>query len=276
MEVVGFSSAGCKIAKEFEKYPQYNVHYVDVDIGGENCYSLPKVETMQDAEKHAPSVSSLAEAIQDKKTFFICAGGGITSGFTLRILEQIKKAQLYIIYVRPDLTFLNDDEARREKIVYRIFQEFARSGLFEKMFVFDNAKISDIIGELSIVEYFAKINEMIASSLHMFNYLSNTKSIISNIQEAKEANRISTLAIYDLNEEKERCFFDLKNIREKHFYFAFKEDTLQKEKNMFKKIREQVKKAGQPELTSVSYDITSTTYENNFAYVASYTNFIQD
>tara|TARA_Y100000593_G_C4248060_1_gene305711 strand:- start:78 stop:908 length:831 start_codon:yes stop_codon:yes gene_type:complete len=276
VEVVGFSGAGCKIAKHFEKYPQYNVHYVDVDIFGENCYSLPKATTMEDAEEKVPIFSELQKAVSNKKTFFICAGGGRTSGASLRILEQIRNAELNIVYIRPDLSFLNEEEKKREKIVYNVLQEFARSGLFEKIFILENTKIAEILGDLSIVEYFSRINKIIVNSLHMINYLSNAKSIIGNISAPRDENRISTIAVYNMEKSEESVFFDLENTREKHFYFALNHQTLEKEKNMLKKIKEQVKKSRQSDLTSVSYDITSTTYETNFAYVVLYTNFIQE
>ena len=63
---------------------------------------------------------------------------------------------------------------------------------------------------------------------------------------------------------------------EKQFYFAFNEDTLEKEKDLLNKISGYVEKAGQSDLTSVSYDITATTYETDFAYIISHTNFIQE
>ena len=276
MEVVGLGGAGCKIAKNFDKYPQYNIHYVDVNISGNNCYNLPKINKMEEAEKSVPKFPNLTKGVGNNETFFICAGAGITSGAALRVLEQIKDAKLNIIYVRPDLTFLNEDEKRRENIVYKILQEFARSGLLERIYIFDNAKIADILGDLSITEYFPKINQMIANSLHMINYLSNSSSVIGNVCGIKEANKISTLAIYNLEKNEEKPFFDIQNCREKHFYFAFGEQVLKEEKGMLKKIKKQVKKAGQSDSISVSYDITSTTYETDYAYVTSHTNFIQD
>ena len=109
----------------------------------------------------------------------------------------------------------------------------------------------------------------------MINYLSNSESVIGNITVPKEINRISTLAIYNLEKNEEKPFFDLENSREKHFYFAFSKHALEKEKGMLKKIKEQVKKAAESDSISVSYDITATTYEENFAYVISHTNFIQ-
>jgi len=276
MEVVGFGTAGCKIAKNFEKYPQYTVHCIDVDISGKNCYSLPKSKTMEEAEKNIPEFPKLTRAIGKNKVFFICVGGGETSGAILGVLEQIKNAELNIVYIRPDLSFLNEGEKRQERVVFRVLQEFARSGLFERIYILDNAKVADIVGDLSIVEYFPKINQTIVNSLHMINYLSNSDSVIGNICETKEANKISTIAIYDLEKNEEKCFFNLESPREKCFYFAFNEQTLEKEKNMLKKISKQVKKAGQSDLTSVSYDITATTYETNFAYVVLHTNFIQE
>ena len=109
----------------------------------------------------------------------------------------------------------------------------------------------------------------------MLNYLKNTDSIMTSISRPNEINRISTIGVYDIEEQSEKYFFDFENIREKHFYFAFNEQTLNEEKNLLNKISEQIKKAGQSEFTTVSYDITATTYEEKFAHVEAHTNFIQ-
>ena len=275
MEVIGFGGAGRKIAKGFEKYTQYNVHYVDVGISGKNCYKLPRSKTIERAEETVPKFLKLTRAIKKNKTFFICAGARVTSGAILRTLEQIKEAKITLVYIRPDLSFLNEEEAKREKVTYRILQEFARSGLLEKMCIIDNACVAEILGDLSIVEYFSKINHALINTLHMINYLAESDSIIGNVYDTRETNRISTVSAYNLDKNQEKPYFLMENIREKHFYFALNQQTLEKEKGMLKKIKEQVKKAGQSGQTSVSYDITATTYEENFAYVVSHTNFIQ-
>jgi len=275
MEVIGFGGAGRKMAKGFEKYAQYNVHYVDVGISGKNCYKLPRSKTIEQAEETVPKFLKLTRAIKKNKTFFICAGARITSGAILRTLEQIKEAKITLVYIRPDLSFLNEEEVKREKVTYRILQEFARSGLLEKMCIIDNACVAEILGDLSIVEYFSKINHALINTLHMINYLVESDSIIGNVCDTKEANRISTVSAYNLDKNQEKPYFLMENIREKHFYFALNQQTLENEKGMLKKIKEQVKKAGQSGQTSVSYDITATTYEENFAYVVSHTNFIQ-
>ena len=98
---------------------------------------------------------------------------------------------------------------------------------------------------------------------------------MTNVSVPHEINRVSTIGIYDTEKSEEKYFYDIENIREKHFYFAFNEETLNKEKKLLNKISKQIENAGQSEHTTVSYDITATTYEKNFAYIEAHTNFIQ-
>tara|TARA_Y100000310_G_C20620020_1_gene782753 strand:+ start:534 stop:1367 length:834 start_codon:yes stop_codon:yes gene_type:complete len=275
MHVIGFGGAGCKIAKLFEKHSQYDIHYIDVGIAGTNSYALPKATTTEQAENSIPKFTNLITKLTEKVTF-ICAGSGVTSGATLATLEQLKHLDINIVYVRPDLNFLSETAKLRQKVVYGVLQEYARSGLFKKISLFDNVAISKVLGDLSITEYFAKINDIIANSIHMLNFLKNGDSIMSNISEPRNINRISTIGLYDMREEEEKYFFEIKDVRQKNFYFAFNEKTLNEEKNLLNKISEQVKKAGQSEHTNVSYNITSTTYDVDFAYVEAYTNFVQE
>jgi hypothetical protein len=125
------------------------------------------------------------------------------------------------------------------------------------------------------VEYRKKINSYVADSFHMLNYFKNSESVMGNTVDPSEINRISTIGIYSVDKNEERYFFNLHSIREKHFYFAFNEETLNEEKNLLNKVSKQIKNAGQSDFTTVLYDITATTYEENFAHIEAYTNFIQ-
>ena len=274
MNIVGFSKIGCEIVEKLSKYPQYTCFYADVGKKGKNCFSFPLSKTSEEAEKNTPIFSNLLEKIEGE-VFFFCSGNEVVGGSILAFLEQFKHLKTNIIYVRPNLDLLGEKEKVRERVAYNVLQQYARSGLFEKIVLIDSIKISEILGSLSIIEYQDKINTLIADSFHMLNYLKNSSSIMGNISSQHEINRLSTLGIYDISEGTERYFFDIENVREKHFYFAFHEQALSEEKDLLNKISEQIKKAGQPEFTTVSYDITATTYEKNFAYVEIYTNFIQ-
>tara|TARA_R100001594_G_scaffold149559_1_gene207725 strand:+ start:525 stop:1340 length:816 start_codon:yes stop_codon:yes gene_type:complete len=271
MHVIGFGGAGCKVARKFLEYPQYEVHFVDK--GQE--YNLPAASTIEDAEKTAPVFKKLIKKIDDD-VLFICSGGGITSGAMLAILQSISHMRVTIIYIKPDTAFLNSGAQRRERLVYNVLQQYAHSGLFERIYILSNPDMAGVLGDLSISEYYNKINSLIAGTIHMINYLNNTDSIMSNISPPTETNRISTIGFYDSDSGEEKYFFDLKNIREKNFYYTFSETMLAEEKNLLNKIAEQIKNAGQDDLTTVSYSITSTEYENSYVYLVAHTNFVQE
>jgi hypothetical protein len=274
MDIIGFGGAGCNVAKTFEVYSQYKIHYIGVGLRGADSYSLLKANTMEEAETNVPKFSKLIKKLKNE-VVFICAGSGINSGSILGTLEQFKHLPITVIYIKPDYDLLSEKEKQRERVAHGVLQQFARSGLLKRMYLFDNAKIAEILGGLSIVEYHSKINQMIGNSLHMLNYFKNADSIMTNISDPQEINRISTVGVYNFEEEAEKYFYDIVHVREKHFYFAFNDETLNKEKNLLNKISGQIKNAGQSEYTAVSYDITATTYEENFAYIEAHTNFIQ-
>jgi len=274
MDIIGFGKIGCGIARQLAEHPQYNVFYIDVGVTGRNCYALPDSNTAEEAEEKTPNFSRLVKKV-DKRLFFFCSGHEVPGGSILATLEQFKNLKINVVYIRSDLDLLSEKERLQEKVTFNILQQYARSALFEKIILVDDHRVANILGNLSIVEYRQRINSFIAKSFHMVNYFKNSESVMSNISPPREINRICTIGIFCMETGKEKYFFDLDYLREKQFYFAFGEETLNKEKNLLNKISTQVKNAGQSEFTSVSYDITATTYEENFTYVEAYTNFIQ-
>mgnify|MGYP003627761299 CR=1 FL=1 len=271
MHVIGFGGAGCNIARSFLEYPQYEVHFID---RGEE-YDLPAANTIEEAERTAPVFKELIDKIDDT-VLFICSGSGVTSGALLATLESIKHTRISILYIKPDTAFLNSAAEQRERLVYNVLQQYAHSGALERIYVVSNPDMANILGELSIFEYYDKINSLIASTVHMINYLNNVDPIMSNISTPAEINRISTIGFYNSETDEEKYFFDLKNIREKNFYYTFSERVLTEEKNLLNKIATEIKNAGQDDLTTVSYSITSMEYENSYVYLVAHTNFIQE
>ena len=273
MNIIGFGTAGCKIAYLFEKYSQYNVYYADVGISGLSTFTLPKAKTMEEAENKVPKFKELKK--MKGEVLFVCAGSGKTSGAILAFLEQIKHLEITLLYIQPDKNLLNKMSSTREKVVFNVLQQFARSGLFKKIFLFNNLEMSKILDNLSISEYFNRINATIVSAVHMLNYFKNAEPVVQSVSDPVETNRIATIGLYDMEKEEEKYFFDIENIREKNFYFAFNKETLNNEYNLLNKISEKIKNSRQSEFTDVSYNITETTYEQNFAYIEAYTNFVQ-
>ena len=61
LTVIGLGSAGCNIAEMFENKPEFKVKLIDVNIEGENCFSLPKFTSPEDYENKLPDLTSFLE-----------------------------------------------------------------------------------------------------------------------------------------------------------------------------------------------------------------------
>ena len=271
MNIIGLGQGGCKIAKQFEQYSQYKIFCVDV----KEEYDLAESKTMEEAEKNFQPFPELTKKVKGPTCVFL-VGGGIVSGSLMALIGSLTNANVSVAYIRPDKNFLNPRAKLRDNLVYKVLQEYARSGAINRLFLLGNDTISDILGDLSIAEYFETINKTIASTFHMLNYLDNISSVMSNVSEPMEVNRISTLGYYDSSEGEEKYFYDLQNIREKNFFYTFSQKTLSEEKNLLNKISNQIMNAGQEDFTTVSYSITSTSYEENYVYLLAHTNFTQE
>jgi hypothetical protein len=273
MNIIGLGNPGCKVAASFEKYPQYNVYYCDVGRTGKNTVCLDKFDKAEDAEKIKIDLGALKD-LSNEETFFILAGSGKTSMVSLRIIEPIKKLLINIIYIRPSLVLLNDEEKLLERTTYGILQEYARSGLFKRIILVDNTKIEEIIGETPLVEYFNAINSTIGMTIHMLNYLINTSKIMGNLSEPNKINRICTVGILDIKTGKEQPFFELQNVKEKQLYYLLNNKDLTENRNILKLINAHVEDMKE-QCKSVSFAVVESSYEESYAYTISYTNVVQ-
>lgn len=269
MIFMGLGGGGCEIAKKFHSLSSEEDQLFLLDTNEK--YKLPKARTMEEAEQKTPNFKF---NLKNEDILFILCGGGITSGYTLRILEQIKNNNIDIIYVRPDSTLMNQEEKMRERVVFNILQEMTRSGLFNKMILICNKHIADSNEEIALDNYFDKINETIEYIYGHINYFLSLRAVRSNLTSPKEINRIVSIGMMEYENGEEQMLFPLENIREKQILFGLSQQTLRDRKTL-QKIQEH--------LTNVSSDSTIATYKivsldasDNLVFIISYTNFIQN
>ena len=108
----------------------------------------------------------------------------------------------------------------------------------------------------------------------MMNIFHHTEPLTKTFSTPHSTARICTFGIFDLSTEEEKVFFDLKDIREKEFYFAISESALKTDSKLNKKILDLVKKQASDDLF-VSYGIYSTKYDKNYAYSTSRSSSVQ-
>lgn len=275
MTIIGLGNTGCNIAEKFEKIPDVKVYLVDSNIDGdENCISIPEYKTPEEYENNFPNISEKFKNIDDE-IYLIVGGSGKISGASLSLLKSLKNRELNVVYIRPDLSSLSDTGKMQDKLVFNVFQEYARSGIFKKCFIIDNLCAEKILGNIPVIGYFDNINNIIFNALGFYLTYKNKKAIIENLTPVKDVSRICTVGFYNLEEDEEELLYNLENINDKHFYFLYNEEKLKKDGSLLKNIKDSMAKKTSDD-TKSSFCIFSTENDLNLCYVVAFSKRIQN
>ena len=275
MNVIGLGQAGCNIADLLSVYPQYKTYKIDVGIEGKRCYDVKKQKGPEEYEKNVPSMKTFFKGIKGE-TLFVVGGSGNISAMCLSIMEQIKdKCELSVLYVRPDTSLLSKNKTLHEKATYGVLQEFARSGLLEMLYLVSNINLENILGNVPIIGYINKINELLVSTVHMINVFRNSDPVMGGIEEPQEASRIASFGISDIEGNEEKSFFSLDRTKERCYIYSINEERLKTDGDLRKKIVSHVKEQSETEDLKVSFGVFPTNYQQDYCYILNYTSIIQ-
>jgi len=272
--VVGLGKAGCAIAERFSQYPQYEIYKMDVGLKrSPRTYGL---KGARDPEGHEESLGSLKRFFKDVSgdVLFVVGGSGAISGASLRILEQLQKCNLHVLYIYSDPELLGETARMQQRLTLNVFQEYSRSGVFAKVILIDNVRLEEILGDLPIIGFYESLNELVVPTIHMVNVLSRSDSIMGNISSPHQISRIVSYGLVDFETGTENLFFPLDNVREKVYYYAINEDKLKEQGAIHKKIVAQVKVNAQN--TKTTYGIYPTQYDQDYVYCVAYSSIIQE
>jgi hypothetical protein len=276
--IVGIGSAGCNIANQFAQYSQYNIYKIDVGLKYDSfSYNVDEYDTHEEHEKQTPDFQNFFSAI-NSKVLIITSGAGNISGIALKTIEQlviqVKPENVDVLYIRPDIEDLNGSIKLQEKLVYNVLQQYARSGMFNNLILVDNPSLEKIVGDVPIRVYFEKLNEVLVSTLHLINIFDHSDAEINSFFKKSDSSRISTLGIYDIEEDEEKLFFPLNKRVERHYYYAINDEALDSDgtliQNIKRKMRE-INNLGQ----RATYAVYPTKYSNNFVYIITFSQNIQ-
>jgi len=275
MNVIGLGQAGCNVAEMLSNHPQYKVYKIDVGQEGKRCYNVEFLTGPEEYEKNTPSMKALFRGIKGE-TLFVIGGSGHISGMCLRIMEQIKdKCELSVLYIRPETSLLSKNRTLHERATYNILQQFARSGLLKMLYLVSNTNLENILGEVPIIGYNNKVNELLVSTIHMINVFKNSEPVMGKIEEPAEASRIATFGISDIEGNEEKSFFSLDRAKEKCYIYSINEERLKTEGDLRKKIVSTVKAQAETEDLKVSFGVFPTNYQQDYCYILNYTSIIQ-
>ena len=267
--VIGLGKAGCAIADKFSQYPQYKVYKIDsegINKEEKRAKLLKRQETPEEYESSAPSLKTFFRYVSDD-ILFVVSGSGMVSGATLRILKQISKKNISVLYIKPDLEFLGTANALQERLVRNVLQEYARSHVISRLYMVDNKALEEILGDVPIVGYFDKLNDLIVSTVHMINVYNHQDPVHSTPFESSSLARISTFGVLDTETGKEKLFFSLDNVSEKSYYYAINQNTLETDGKLLRKLTEAINKNVDSKEVKTTFQVHSTSYDRDYGYL---------
>ena len=78
--IIGLGNAGCNIADEFAKYPQYSIKKIDVGLEKtKTTFPLKEYEKIEDYEEKLPTLQHFFRGIRGDILFVVGGGGKISS-----------------------------------------------------------------------------------------------------------------------------------------------------------------------------------------------------
>ena len=263
-KVLGLGKLGCLVAEEFTAYPEYRVYKIDSDTDERASLSIGKYSNMQEYEKNIQKdeVEIYLRSIKEgDEVLFILEGGEPISGASLSILETIKSAKISVMYIVPDRELCSLVQRRDDRICFYVMQEYARSGLFENLFLLEKASVENLIGDVSIQEHEKQISYFIAYVFAMLNYFKHTESVLSGEITRSDISRLSTIGICSL-ENDTSMLFPLEDIKDTMFFYGIPEKDLDEDQSLMRKIKSHVKDKNPGE--SAGFSIYSTTLDKPF------------
>ena len=283
MNIIGLGRAGNEIAKNFENYEQYKVFYIDTEdkgydlglLGDPDRGTFLKVKEQDSHEEYEKNYKKLNLSNCKGPCTFITCGAGKISGIALRVLQQINKNLINIIYIKPDDTQLANDVLLRERATLGILQEYTRSGLFNKMYIVSNSKVEQVLDNLSLKNYWQDINNVISSTYHMLNVFENTEPLLTTLVPENETARIGTFGVVNFDTNNEKLFYDLQHPRTIKYFYGVKQELMGNNRDLLHNIRKFVEERTD-ENTHAGFSIYNTEYKNNYVYSIHYASYIQE
>lgn len=264
--IVGIGNTGCNVAKRLSQYPQYNIIEIDEGI------NVKKQKKPEDYENNCPNFKKIFQDINQDVYVVLSAAGNI-SGLSLKVLEKLKDFNLNVICFTSDETLLSNTNKLQQKLVINVFQEYARSGLMEKLYLVNNNNLETLLEDVPLDQYYDKLNEIFCYTFHSIMCNKNTKPIFETKEEISEIDRISTFALYNFEEGK-KMFFDFKYVTKERYHFSYSKEDIKKDGKLLQNIKKQILQGEND--TTKTFAIYEASQTDKYAFVEATTHIVQN
>ena len=273
MNVIGIGKAGCGISNYLSKYDTYNTY--QVDTADNNYKNFVEVSPRKNHQEYEENYEPVGVSSYTGSTTVILCGASAISGIVLRVLQELNNSDTKILYIKPRDLETSQLQKTRHKITNQILQQYARSERLGEFMIVDNTLVESLITEISLVDFWSPINQIIGDTFHMINVLANTEPLLKSSNEVPNTAKISTFSLVDFENSDEKMFYDMEHPRAKNYYFALGEEYIKSNKDLLPKIRSFVSERS-TEKCDCAYQIHRTEYEQNYVYGYHCATFVQE
>ena len=267
--ILGIGTAGSNVVKQLGEHKVYRPYTICTKNQKTTKYhfNLPELDGPEEYESmDMVKLEKWLGTIEKKCTVFLC-GASNSSGLTLRALHFLHQrgVKMDIVYFMPETEVLSEEKTLCERAVKGILQNYARSGLFEKICLVSNLRLGQGAGSTNEFDYYDQINRVFTGTYYMLDVFKNTTPVTSTFKRPSASCRITTIGLGSL-ENDDLMFFPFNQEVEVVYYYGINEEKLKTEENLFRTITNTVKSKITEE-RKVSFGIFPTQYEDDYIYV---------
>ena len=264
--LIGLGKAGCDIVNKFsEGYKK-----ITIDAGSE----LPEFSSPEDYDQKLTDYAHLLDFEEPECYFFVC-GAGKVSAASLRLLELIQSKRINLVYIYPEEVMLSPTQKKLNRVAFNVFQQYARSGLLNSMYIMSNEEICSFLPYYSIENMYDHINEAIVNVFESVIFYLNEKPVLGSHHEPKEISRIRTVEYGDFKDKKKNIYFPLDNVTETCYINIVSKEDMKNNRELLDLLKGVIKENTENNVLS-SFVVFRSDYEHSFYYAIRFTHFLQE
>lgn len=264
--LIGLGKAGCEIVSKFSDSHKK----ITIDAGSE----LPEFSSPEHYEEKLTDYAHLLTFEEQECYFFVC-GAGKVSAASLRLLELIQSKKINLVYIYPEEIMLSPTQKKLNRVAFNVFQQYARSGLLNSMYLMSNEDITSILPYYSIENLYDYLNEAIVNVFENVIFYLNEKPVMGAHHEAKEISRIRTVEFGNFKENKKNMYFPLDNITETCYINIVSDEDMKNNREMLDTLKDKIRKDADNNISS-SFTVFKTEHKHSFYYAIHFTHYLQE
>ena len=264
--LIGLGNAGCEIVKKFSD----NYKKITIDAGSE----LPEFISPEHYEEKLADYAHLLDFEERECYFFVC-GAGKVSAASLRLLELIQSKKINLIYIYPEEIMLSPTQRKLNRVAFNVFQQYARSGLLNSMYIISNEEICSFLPYYSIESMYDHINDAIVNVFESIMFYLDEKPLMGSHHEPKNISRIRTVEYGEFKENKKNLYFPLDNVTESCYINIVNNEDMKNNRELLDLLKNKIKEDNENDINS-SFTVFKSEYTHSFYYAIKFTHYLQE